>query len=883
VTIAPRSQHDVRTAFETSREFAFDDFQRRSLDALDRGSSVLVAAPTGSGKTLVAEYAVELAMASGRKAFYTTPLKALSNQKFTDFTRRYGAPNVGLLTGDNSINGDAPIVVMTTEVLRNMIYGASPALDGLRYVVLDEVHYLQNRYRGAVWEEVIIHLPPEVDLVCLSATVSNAEQFADWIATVRGETEAVIEERRPVELRNLYMVGDRGADRIHLLPTLVGEGQDVLPNPELSKLDTRPHASRQQGWGGRRPRTRLYTPMRTDVIERLADESMLPAIYFIFSRAGCDQAVQQCINGGLRLTTSEQRAEIRAIAERHVQSLSDGDLRVLDYGSWLNGLESGFAAHHAGLVPPMKEAVEEAFATGLVQVVFATETLSLGINMPARSVVIEKLRKFTGEGHEDLTPGEYTQLTGRAGRRGIDELGYAIVLWSPFMSFDDVAKLASRRTYELKSSFRPTYNMAANLIRRYTPDAAHHLLNLSFAQFQSDGGIVRDEAKLERYRSDLAILQRDAACELGDVNEYRALETQLEELKRSESDRPRGFDRLRPGDVLTTRGAPFAVLSVKGTGSGAHISGLTVSGKLVRYPARSFHGPTTPVGRIELPVPYAPRNKHFQRQVVDALRKVRATKVTTNSDRSQQRRAVEQLLREHPVASCPSVSRHSKLARDADAKAKHIANLERSTQKRRHSLADQLDQVLGLLESWRYVDGWQLTDRGALLAQLYAETDLIVSEALAEGVFNDLTSAEMAALVSCLTYETRGIVEAKRTPNFTTKRLRERWGKLERLSRDLALAEGDAGLPVTRDLDADFAELAYHWASGRDLEDLLGDDEMSGGDFVRTMKQLLDLLHQIGDVAPVPETAATARAAGDGLFRGVVAASSAVQRGGEPT
>src|SRR5207237_316390 len=360
--------------------------------------------------TIVAEYAIARALAAGDKTFYTTPLKALSNQKYGDFVRAYGADRVGLLTGDNAINGDAPIVVMTTEVLRNMIYARSPSLRGLRYVVLDEVHYLQDPSRGAVWEEVIIHLPSEIDLVALSATVSNAEEVASWMQTVRGATDAVIEERRPVE---------RG------------------------------------------------------------------------------------LAAGLRLTDSSERRALRRIAEQYVESLTDDDLDVLGYDTWLAGMEAGIAAHHAGMVPPMKEAVEEAFAAGLLKVVFATETLSLGINMPARSVVIERLSKFTGEHHQFLTPGEYTQLAGRAGRRGIDDLGYVVVLWDPFVPFEQVAGLASRRTYALASSFRPTYNMTANLVQRYPPDEARHLLNLSFAQYQADRDVVAVERELERRREQL--------------------------------------------------------------------------------------------------------------------------------------------------------------------------------------------------------------------------------------------------------------------------------------------------------------------------------------------------------------------------------------------
>ena len=374
----------MRQAFVGGLSFPLDGFQNEAMDAVDAGHSVLVAAPTGSGKTLVAEYAIEVALAAGGKAFYTTPLKALSNQKFNDLVARHGADKVGLLTGDTVINPDAPVAVMTTEVLRNMIYAGSSGLDGLMWVILDEVHYLQNPYRGAVWEEVIIHLPQTVNLVCLSATVSNAEDFADWIGTVRGATDAVIEEKRPVELVHQYLVAEKDSERIHLLPTFV-EG---LPNRVAANMDNRVEKTTYPR--GKR-RRRMSTPRRVEVAHVLADHAMLPAVYFIFSRKGCDEAVRQCTYAGLRLTTNDERREIRAVAEAHVRGLSDADLAALGWDSWLNGLEMGIAAHHAGLVPPMKEAVEKLFAAALIKLVFATETLSLGINMPARSVVIEKL------------------------------------------------------------------------------------------------------------------------------------------------------------------------------------------------------------------------------------------------------------------------------------------------------------------------------------------------------------------------------------------------------------------------------------------------------------------------------------------------------------
>ncbi|MPY93876.1 MAG: DEAD/DEAH box helicase [Acidimicrobiia bacterium] len=390
-------------------DFELDHFQLEAIASLDAGRSVLVAAPTGSGKTVVAEHAVALAIAERRRIFYTTPIKALSNQKYGDLARRYGRERVGLLTGDNAINGDAPIVVMTTEVLRNMIYAGSPALRELSWVVLDEVHYLQDAYRGPVWEEVIIHAPPQVRLVCLSATVSNAQELADWIALVRGACDVVVETERPVRLENLFMAADRTAERLHLIPTLL----DGRPNPEGRRFDA--VAPRPRGRPGR-PRSRFATPRRFEVVDELAGRDLVPALYFIFSRAACEDAVQACLTSGVRLTTPDERERVRAIAEEHTRGLPPGDLDVLGWGRWLSGLEAGVAAHHAGMVPPFKEAVEACFGEGLVKVVFATETLALGINMPARTVVIEKLTKYNGERHEALTPGEYTQLTRSAMR-----------------------------------------------------------------------------------------------------------------------------------------------------------------------------------------------------------------------------------------------------------------------------------------------------------------------------------------------------------------------------------------------------------------------------------------------------------------------------------
>jgi ATP-dependent RNA helicase HelY len=868
----------VRPGFVVGLGFDLDRFQVEALDAIDAGNSVVVAAPTGSGKTVVAEYAVARALASGTKAFYTTPLKALSNQKYGELVHRHGEAAVGLLTGDNALNPEAPILVMTTEVLRNMIYSSSSALQGLRYVVLDEVHYLQNAYRGPVWEEVIIHAPSGVDLVCLSATVSNAEELASWIRTVRGKTVAVIEERRPVDLIDLYLVGDRGSDRLVLLPTLV----DDRPNPEAAAIDAK--SGRTSGIQGRR-RGRLYTPRRSETVDFLAEAGMLPAIYFIFSRKACDEAVANCLRESGRLTTVDERRQIRAIVDDHVAGLSAGDLQLLGYGDWLNGLEAGFAAHHAGLVPPFKEAVEACFAAGLVKVVFATETLSLGINMPARSVVIEKLTKFTGERHEFLTAGEYTQLTGRAGRRGIDDVGYAIVSWSPFVSFDQVAALAGERSYALTSSFRPTYNMAANLVRRYPPDTAHHLLNLSFAQYQTDGDVVRMEAQLERTMTALAEVREVAACELGDVGEYRRLLRAGEDVARPRRAAPAavadGLARIRPGDVLVAHGGRVAVLTTsRRRGGDVRLKAVTPERRVIQLGTQDFPVPPRSVATITLPSPYAPNNAGFRRRVASALTAARidgpADEGVGPRRRHDLQAAVAAGAARHPVAACPSLRSHLRALERVERLEREADRIKRRVKGRTESLARQFDRVLQVLQSWGYVDGWALTDKGQRLARIYHESDLLIAESLEDGLLDGLAPNELAGLASVFTFETRGQVEGG--PSAPTGAERERSAPIAALAVELNRTEDAAGLPLTRAPDPGFMAIASRWAGGDELESILDDEEISGGDFVRNVKQLIDLLRQLGEQAPDPATAAGARRASDQLLRGVVAASSVVSR-----
>ncbi|HEV7848316.1 MAG TPA: DEAD/DEAH box helicase [Mycetocola sp.] len=534
---ASRRKTPLLDAFRAKQRFDLDPFQLEACASVEAGNSVLVAAPTGAGKTIIAEFAIYAAMQRTRsKVFYTAPMKALSNQKFNELVAEYGAESVGLLTGDTNINARARVVVMTTEVLRNMLYADSDLLADLAYVVMDEVHYLADRFRGAVWEEVIIHLPQEVRMVSLSATVSNAEEFGDWLQAVRGHTEVIVSEERPVPLDQHVLMRGKLID-LFAAPSLA-ETHSV--NPELVRmaqfggrsLNNKQHNDVSRYNAKRGQRTQQQRVDRGQVIELLDEHHLLPAIFFIFSRVGCDQAVTQVLRSGIRLTEAHERAEIREIVEDRCSALQDEDLGVLGYWEWLEGLERGIAAHHAGMLPAFKEVVEELFRRKLVKAVFATETLALGINMPARTVVLEKLEKFNGEARVPITPGEYTQLTGRAGRRGIDVEGHAVIAWQEGLHPQSVASLASRRSYPLNSSFKPTYNMAVNLIDQFGRERTREILESSFAQFQADRAVVGMARKVREQEGSLAKYREAMTCHLGDFAEYAGIRRELTDLER---------------------------------------------------------------------------------------------------------------------------------------------------------------------------------------------------------------------------------------------------------------------------------------------------------------------------------------------------------------
>ena len=874
--------------FASRYPFALDAFQVRAIEALHAGESVLVAAPTGSGKTVVAEYAVDRAIEGDGKCFYTTPLKALSNQKFGDFVARLGAAKVGLLTGDNAINGDAPVVVMTTEVLRNMLYERSDAIDGLLTVVMDEVHYLQDPYRGAVWEEVLIHLPLSISVVCLSATISNAEEFGEWIGTLRGPTRVVIEEKRPVPLEHHYLVGR------DLHPMHVDRDGQPAPNPYVVSLDrqeVRYKTYYRRGSGTPqhhripRPREghrRVYVPRREDVIEVLSEQGLLPAIYFVFSRAGCDRSVQWVLGAGLRLTTREEATRIRSFAEMRVAWMDEEDLKTLGFYDFQEALAAGIAAHHAGMLPVFKEAVEELFEAGLVKVVFATETLSLGINMPAKSVVIEDLWKFQGERHELLTPGEYTQLTGRAGRRGIDELGHAVVVYQRQVPFERVASLASTRTYELSSSFRPSYNMAVNLVRNYTREEAHHLLNSSFAQFLADRGVVALESQLERDRAELAGFREHMRCDRGDFVEYWRLREKAEEIRetfRKGRDRARTdavretLAALRPGDVIFVPRARRRGLAVVVSNREGRPTVLAQDRTFFRLSSRDFQDPPASLTRVPLPRSGSVRSARYRRDLAARLvaldvRPPRRPGSETDPRVEREASRYEREAEAHPCHACPDRQAHERWAIRASQVEHQIHGLERRIRTRTETLARQFERVVTVLEELAYVRGFEILPKGLTLARIYGEGDVLVAEALADGVLEGLEPAEVAAVISTIVFESRERIP--RSGEMPTPAAAERYRRLQRTWRGVRAAEDRHQVQLCRELEDGFAGSLYRWAQGEPLEDVLRESDMSPGDFVRTCKQVLDLLRQIEQVAP-DRSARAVRLAHQAVNRGVVA------------
>lgn len=854
-------------SFVEQFQFDLDPFQLRACESIESGRGVLVAAPTGAGKTVVGEFAIFKALHFGTKCFYTTPIKALSNQKYAELVERYGSNNIGLLTGDNSINGEAPIVVMTTEVLRNMLYAGSKSLKNLAYVVMDEVHYLADRSRGAVWEEVIIHLPLTVTVIALSATVSNAEEFGEWLATLRGETDVVVEEHRPVPLWQHVMAGREMYD-------LFIDDQQHEVNPELMSISrTSHHASvRQQSRKSRPLQRSSMTPRRSHVIEKLQTEGLLPAIYFLFSRNGCDDAVEQILASGLRLTESHERASIRSQVLDATRDIPDEDLAALGFLEWSDALERGVAAHHAGLLPRFKEVVETLFQQGLIKVVFATETLALGINMPARSVVLERLVKWNGEAHVDLSPGEYTQLTGRAGRRGIDVEGHAVVLWQQDLDPRALAGLASTRTYPLKSSFRPSYNMAVNLVAAMGADRSRELLETSFAQFQADRSVVGIASEIRKLEEARDGYREAMQCHLGDFEEYASLRNQVGRAEKSDSKiavehrKATGEKSLRAlsrGDVIVLasgkKSGPAVVISPADRNQNVEPRPmvLTSDRQMRRLNFHDALHDLAPIGRIRIPKSFTSKDQKLRKSIAAQVRKValehpdqqrRANRTGRDKPVNPQIQELRDQIRQHPCHGCSDREAHARWGERLNRVNTQIAELEGRMKGRTNTIARRFDRLcdvlgeLGYLE--KHLNEWTVTPNGEMLKGIYSEADLLVAQCIRDGVLDELDAASLAAVVSAFLYESRrgDFDDSISVPGGPTERAIDH---VSRIWSELNAVEHSHRLSGSRRIDAGLAWAMYRWVKGASLLQILNSNDVTAGDFVRWARQVVDLLGQI--------------------------------------
>ena len=754
-------------------EFELDDFQKEAVKYIDEGKSVVVSAPTGAGKTCIAEHAIHRALEEGTKVIYTTPLKALSNQKFSDFGRKYGEEKVGLLTGDTSINRDAQIVVMTTEVFRNMLYGTNLGelaknLQGVKYAVLDEVHYMNDEERGTVWEESIIYCPTDIQIIALSATVANAEQLCGWINTVHSGTECVQTDFRPVPLRFYYYDSSKPFD---VLPLLTPDGQlNKKIRPERRDKSFK-HKIHQRNTA-------------KDVISVLHKKDMLPAIYFTFSRKKCDEQMEKCCD--LDLITKEEAKEIQQIVSEYLK-----ENPYLAHNKHLDCVYHGVASHHAGLLPGWKVLVEKLFQKGLIKVVFSTETLAAGINMPARSTVISSISKRTDSGHRLLTANEFLQMSGRAGRRGMDKVGYVIVVGTPFQSPDEVAELVLSDANPLESRFSPKYSMVLNLLQKFSVNEAKELILKSFGYYSSN-------------------------------DRLKPLITQQNETIKT-IDRLNSFIcpyNLRNQDLLDYN-------KVRET----YVVHRKLSKTLVKQAKQK--------GQKNLP------------EVSEFLEKTKGFLAKMKSYRCD---------------ICRNYKKHMKDLEVLQRYEKKIETINKNIAKEKDIYWNKFLNHRAVLNRLGYLENDFPTEKGLLCSTIRAENELYIAEILLSGVLDNLTPAQLSAVIcSVVTEDLRGDVFPSQPLSHETRKV---LNQLKNIRKKIAIVQRDYDIDTEMYINSYYSPLIEMWVNGMDWEELTQMTESSEGDVVRVFKRTVDVLRQISNAEYInPELNNTAKDAVKAILR----------------
>jgi superfamily II RNA helicase len=847
--------------------FELDEFQQQAIAALNAGRSVVVCAPTGSGKTLIGEYTIYRALSRGGRVFYTTPLKALSNQKLRDFREQFGAEHVGLLTGDISINRDAPILVMTTEIFRNMLYGTpigevGTSLVGVEAVVLDECHYMNDRQRGTVWEESIIYCPPDVQLVALSATVANSDQLTDWLNLVHGATELIYSDFRPVPLQ-FYFGNPKG-----LFPLLDESQTQLSPRLKPKHKGAKPKGARPE------------SPTITYVVDQLQQRDMLPAIYFIFSRRGCDKAVEEM--GELSLVNKREAAELKARIEEFLSRNPDAGR-----SGQVEPLYRGVAAHHAGILPAWKGFVEELFQMGLVKVVFATETLAAGINMPARTTVISTLSKRTDRGHRLLTASEFLQMAGRAGRRGMDEMGYVVTLQTPFEGAKEAAYLATAGADPLVSQFTPTYGMVLNLLQTHSITEAKNLVERSFAQYLATLYLKPQQQAITELTTELTKLDIQLApVDVKALSSYeklserlkeerrllKTLQTQAEEVRTSEMAEIVPY--VTPGTILYLKGkyvqvsSPVPAVLVtkeKGRGQAPYLVCLSAENRWYVATTADVVGlqgdviETRVITSIQPPEglvlkPGQVRRGTDETQAIASSISSTAELTVAPEVHAQQQvvDAVKVQLDDHPLRQCGNPSNLLK-------RHKRRLGLQEEINKRqaeyRENQAHHWQEFLNLIEILRafgcLVDVTP-TSLGQAAAAIRADNELWVGLALMSGEFDTLDPQHLAAAMCALVSETprpdswtnypppEPVIEALAGLRGTRRQLFQ-------MQRRYHVA-----LPVW--LEYELIGIVEQWALGVEWPELCANTSLDEGDIVRMLRRTVDILSQIPHVPPAPDS-----------------------------
>ena len=860
---------------ETLFPFKLDNFQLDAIAALNQGQSVIVCAPTGSGKTLIGEYAIHRALEMGRRVFYTTPLKALSNQKLRDFKKEFGEENVGLLTGDSSVNREAPVVVMTTEIFRNMLYGTTigevgTSLRDVQVVILDECHYMNDRQRGTVWEESVIYCPPEIQLVGLSATVENGGQLTDWIDEVHGPTQLIYSDYRPVPL-NFHFAVEKG-----IFPLL--NDQKTSIHPRLKTYRKPPRRQR----GQKKQKAGATLP---GVVSQLQSKDMLPAIYFIFSRKGCDKAVQAVASMNL---VSAAEAEL---LKRRIDRFVDRNPEAVRTGQ-LEPLYRGIAAHHAGILPAWKSLVEELFQTGLIKVVFATETLAAGINMPARTTVIASLSKRTDNGHRLLHASEFLQMSGRAGRRGMDVEGHVVTVESPFEGAKEAAGLALAPPDPLVSQFTPSYGMVLNLLQIHTAEEAQELIERSFGQYLATLHLTPQKSEINKLEQDIAVL-RDQLAYIDEAAfaEYEKLRGWLREEERllkilqqqaeekvSSSD-PVAISFSMAGTILSLKGKNIKVTTplpavlvnkIPGPGQFPFLICLGANNRwyvatvkdvvaihegfadLADNRLRSADDLTPPVELIRSPGKSRKGNE-TSAAVAAAIPQIPAleTQAPEVKEQEEKAEAVAQRLAKNPVAQLENpkavVKQQKRLLKLEAEKRDRLQKYENHT----HHYWLEFVSLMQVLENFECLEDSTPTKRGQMCAAIRGDNELWLGMALASGEFDTLEPQQFAAACA-------GILMENNRPDtwiryHATRPVLEALGGLRGLRRRIFQEQRRQDIQISVWLEEDLIAIVEQWALETDWQELCDNTSLDEGDIVRLLRRTLDFLSQIPHIPYLSE------------------------------